>query len=119
MRTLGHLCEILALGEARLSPDQCPWGYCHLLCSTCLISVILEFAVYLLLDPHSRKGDYYRLGEHYKVGVFSVVRGGLDKNRLQWNASVFQNTRDGTLQELSPCCVMGIHTNLVSKALRT
>lgn len=39
------------------------------------------------------------LGDHYKVRRFSVARG--DKNRMQSNALVFQNTRDGMLQELN------------------
>lgn len=83
-----------------------------------LLSMTLEHAVDLLLDPLGRVNvKDWDLGDHYKVRMFSVARG--DKDRMQSNALVFQTTRDGTLQELSPCCMMGIHTNLVSKALCT
>lgn len=82
------------------------------------LSMMLEHAVDLLLDPLGRVNVRdWDLGDHSKVRMFSVARG--DKNRMQSNALVFQTTRDGPLLELSPCCMMGIHTNLVSKALWT
>lgn len=82
------------------------------------LSMMLEHEVDLLLDPLGRVNVRdWDLGDHYRVRMFSVARG--DKNRMQSNALVFQTTRDGMLLEFSPCCMMGIHTNLVSKALWT
>lgn len=111
MRTLGHLYEIPALGEARLRPKlvsaprttAMPQVLSHAVYYLCdmLLSMMLEHAVDLLLDLTVGRMNVkdWGLGDHYKVRRFSVARG--DKNRMQSNALVFQNTRDGMLQELN------------------
>lgn len=128
MRTLGHLYEIPALGEARLRPKlvsaprmtampQLLSRAMYYLCDR-LLSMTLEHAVDLLLDPLGRVNvKDWDLGDHYRVRRFSVARG--DKNRIQSNALFFSEHWGWHAAGAQPCCMMGVHTNLVSKALWT